>query len=88
MDNYSQLSFDFGNAQLTTPDMQREIDINKIKEITAKDFESRTRTENDMLNKYRQQYGDLDALIKSTEPVAQQRTKQDIIQDIMNKPES
>ena len=88
MDNYSQLSFDFGNAQLTTPDMQREIDINKIKEITAKDFESRTRTENGMLNRYRQQYGDLDALIKSTEPVAQQRTKQDIIQDIMNKPES
>lgn len=88
MDNYSQLSFDFGNAQLTTPDMQREIDINKIKEITAKDFESRTRTENGMLNKYRQQYGDLDTLIKSTEPVAQQRTKQDIIQDIMNKPES
>ena len=88
MDNYSQLSFDFGNAQLTTPDMQREIDINKIKEITAKDFESRTRTENSMLNRYRQQYGDLDALIKSTEPVAQQRTKQDIIQDIMNKPES
>ena len=88
MDNYSQLSFDFGNVQLTTPDMQREIDINKIKEITAKDFESRTRTENGMLNRYRQQYGDLDALIKSTEPVAQQRTKQDIIQDIMNKPES
>lgn len=88
MDNYSQLSFDFGNAQLTTPDMQREIDINKIKEITAKDFESRTRTENGMLNRYRQQYGDLDALIKSTEPVAQQKTKQDIIQDIMNKPES
>ena len=88
LDGGNQLSFSFDGASLNTPSLQRENDINKIKEIMSKDYSDRSRTENGLLNKYREQYGDLDELIKSTEPIVEPRTKQEIIQDLMNKPES
>jgi hypothetical protein len=92
MDNGNQISFLFDGENLNTRPIQKENDINNIKEILSKDFEDRSRTENGMLSKYRNKYGDLNEFIKSNEPIVRLKTpeeiKQETIQNIMKKPES
>lgn len=81
-----QISFDIDKNHIDTVESARSKAIEQVRQIKSKPYEQRSRTENGMLAYYRREYGDLDKLI-APEP-APPKSKNDIIQELLNKPEA
>lgn len=82
----NQVSFNIDKNHIDTVESARIKAVEQVRQIKSKPYDQRSRTENGMLAYYRREYGDLDKLI-APEP-APPKSKNDIIQDLLNKPES
>lgn len=82
----NQVSFNIDKKHIDTVESARIKAVEQVRQIKSKPYDQRSATENGMLAYYRREYGDLDKLI-APEP-APPKSKNDIIQDLLNKPES